>query len=353
MHLPGKQGTAQDEAVKLTSYAGDIARYLMLVACCFILGGCAFNLPLPGLSESRVRLGLLSNRIDTGFGDSPKAVKEVTDVQGRGYDFVFYPVAENGQICLTAHNRREAPVTVTVEMIRADNVATDRSFPFEYVVPPNTRLCVARIQSLYKNRDLTFQYSSSWMIGDLNARHNPRDGYRLPWQQGESYPVGQAYGGPLTTHTERSSQFAVDFSMPQGTTVLAARSGTVVNLADSFGVGAIDKVFADKANFVDILHDDGTIATYAHLAERGVTVRLGQKVSVGEKLGISGSTGFSSGPHLHFVVWRPEKGWKGLEQVSIPVEFCIDGVPCAPVTSGATIPNRPKAAKTGTGATRP
>ena len=330
-----------------------IATYLMLAACCLVLGGCAFNLPFSGFSESRVRLGLLTNRIDTSFGDSPKAVKDVTDVQGRGYDFVFYPIAEDGQICLTAHNRREAPVTVSVEMTREDNVATDRSFPFEYVVPPNTKLCIARIHRLYKDRDLGFQYSSSWMIGDLNARHNPQGGYRLPWQRGESYPVGQAYGGPLTTHTDRSSQYAIDFSMPLGTTVLAARSGTVVNLEDSFGVGAIDKVYADKANFVDVLHNDGTIATYAHLAEHGVKVRLGQMVSVGEKLGISGSSGFSSGPHLHFVVWRPEKGWKGLEQVSLPVDFCMEGLPCAPVIYGATIPNRPGAAKIGTGTTSP
>lgn len=330
-----------------------VAAYLILVVCCSVLGGCAFNLTFPGFPESRVRLGLLSNRIDTSFGDSPKAVKDlsVSDIQGRGYDFTFYPIAEGGEICLTAHNRGEAPVTVSVEMSHEENVATDRSFPFEYVVPANTKLCIAKIRRLYKDRDLGFQYSSSWIIGDLNARHYAHDGYRLPWQRSESYPVGQAYGGPITTHTERSSQFAVDFSMPMGTTVLAARSGTVVNLEDSFGAGAMDKVYADKANFVDVLHNDGTIATYAHLA--GVKVRRGQRVSVGEKIGISGSSGFSSGPHLHFVVWRPEKGWKGLEQVSLPVEFCVDGLPCAQAIYGATIPSLPDAAKAGTGSSSP
>ncbi|MBI2354426.1 MAG: M23 family metallopeptidase, partial [Deltaproteobacteria bacterium] len=235
-------------------------------------------------------------------------------------------------------------VSVSIEMTLEDNVVADRSFPFEYVVPPNTVQCIARISRLYKDRDFSIRYSSSWMVGDFNARHSPKDGYRLPWQLGEYYQVSQAYGGTITTHTDRSSRYAVDFGMPVGTPVLAARSGTVVNMEDSFSVGALDKVLSDKANFVDILHDDGTIATYAHLAVRSVAVRLGQRVSVGEKLGLSGSTGYSSGPHLHFSVWRPEKGVKGFVQVSLPVEFCMDDTaPCAPVRYGTTISSGPTA----------
>lgn len=318
------------------------ARYLVLVASCLVFGGCAFNLPFPGASKSYARLGLLSNRIDASFGESPRAVKDITVTHGREYDFVIYPVKADGQVCLTAHNRRESPVSVSIEITREDNIATDRSFPFEYVVPPDTQMCIVRISPLYKDRDYSYQYSSSWMVGDYNARHNPGDGYRLPWQRGEYYPVSQAYGGPITTHTDRSSQYAVDFVMPIGTPILAARSGTVINLEDSFSVGALDKVLLNKANFVNILHDDGTIATYAHLAVRGLAVRLGQRVSVGEKLGVSGSTGYSAGPHLHFAVWQLEKEANGFVPVSLPVEFCMDNTaPCAPVRYGITVPNRP------------
>lgn len=318
----------------------------MLVASCLVSGGCAFNFQLPGANKSHAKVGFLSNRVDTSFGEAPRAVKELPAIRGREYDFVLYSVKEDGKYCLTADNRREAPVSVFIELSREENVATDRSFPFEYVVPPNTRQCIARISPLYKDREFSFQSANSWMPGDYTARNNPKEGYRLPWRRGESYLVSQAYGGPITTHTDPSSRFAVDFSMPVGTPVMSARAGIVVNMEDSYSGGALDKALLDKANFVDILHDDGTIATYSHLAERSLAVHLGQLVSAGEKLGLSGSTGYSSGPHLHFAVWRPEYGVKGYAQLSLMVEFCTDGKKsCTPVEYGTVIPKKSTAAR--------
>ena len=53
-----------------------------------------------------------------------------------------------------------------------------------------------------------------------------------------------------------------------------------------------------------MLHDDGTTAIYAHLQMDTIRVRPGQRVERGEYIANSGNTGFSSGPHLHFVVVR-------------------------------------------------
>jgi murein DD-endopeptidase MepM/ murein hydrolase activator NlpD len=57
-----------------------------------------------------------------------------------------------------------------------------------------------------------------------------------------------------------------------------------------------------RANYIRILHDDGSMAVYAHLAPEGTQVRPGQRVRRGERIGLSGNTGYSGGPHLHFVV---------------------------------------------------
>ena len=67
-------------------------------------------------------------------------------------------------------------------------------------------------------------------------------------------------------------------------------------------------------NFVRIVHDDGTMALYAHLKSEGVLVRVGQRVRKAEAIGLSGNTGFTTGPHLHFAVQVN----RGMQLQSIP-----------------------------------
>jgi murein DD-endopeptidase MepM/ murein hydrolase activator NlpD len=85
----------------------------------------------------------------------------------------------------------------------------------------------------------------------------------------------------------------------------------------------------DQANMVAVLHDDGTIALYGHLHWDSIQVHIGQHVDRGQALGNSGSTGFSTGPHLHFVVMRND----GVTDQSVPVTFAgPSGVPVTPTT---------------------
>jgi murein DD-endopeptidase MepM/ murein hydrolase activator NlpD len=101
--------------------------------------------------------------------------------------------------------------------------------------------------------------------------------------------------------------------MPEGTPIIAARSGRVVKIENDQAGRGNDA----SGNFVRVLHDDGTQGVYLHLKQGSVSVRPGQRVAVGSALGLSGNTGNSSGPHLHFVVQqRTEAGL-----VSIPYEF--------------------------------
>lgn len=66
-----------------------------------------------------------------------------------------------------------------------------------------------------------------------------------------------------------------------------------------------------------ILHDDGTIAVYAHLNRNSIRVRPGERVRAGQYIADSGNTGLSSGPHLHFAVQRNA----GMRIEALPVEF--------------------------------
>lgn len=83
----------------------------------------------------------------------------------------------------------------------------------------------------------------------------------------------------------------LDFNASQGTPVLASAAGTVKQAVHaSYGYG----------NHVILLHPSGYETLYGHL--QSISVKKGQEVKIGQAIGSSGSTGASSGPHLHYEV---------------------------------------------------
>ncbi|WP_299228662.1 M23 family metallopeptidase [uncultured Psychroserpens sp.] len=136
--------------------------------------------------------------------------------------------------------------------------------------------------------------------------------YRLPFKKGKKYSVSQGFNGK-STHKSIASKYAIDFQLEIGELVFAAREGLVVQVIDWFTKYG-GKSFMKKANKIVIMHDDGTIASYVHLDYKGSFVKVGDRVSKGQKIGVSGLTGFTSGPHLHFVV-RKER------DIAIPIYF--------------------------------
>jgi murein DD-endopeptidase MepM/ murein hydrolase activator NlpD len=151
----------------------------------------------------------------------------------------------------------------------------------------------------------------------------------VPFAAGSTFTISQAYPTRVT-HVTPDSQFAVDIALPDGTPIYAARDGTVINVHHDSFRGAALAVMLDQANLIEILHDDGTIAVYAHLQWNSIRVRIGQRVARGEYIANSGNTGFTTGPHLHFAVLRNS----GAGDVSIPIQFAgIGGAPVTPATN--------------------
>ncbi|MFE4538904.1 M23 family metallopeptidase [Streptomyces scopuliridis] len=103
--------------------------------------------------------------------------------------------------------------------------------------------------------------------------------------------AGFGLGGNRWAH-KHSGQ---DFAVPVGTPVHAAHSGTVVKAGPN---GAGDG--PAYGNAIVIKHKNGTYSQYAHLSQ--VKVYVGQKVTTDKVIGLSGNTGNSSGPHLHFEI---------------------------------------------------
>jgi murein DD-endopeptidase MepM/ murein hydrolase activator NlpD len=92
-----------------------------------------------------------------------------------------------------------------------------------------------------------------------------------------------------------STHSGQDFAVSSGTPVVAAHAGTVVKAG---GNGAGDG--PAYGNAVVIKHGNGTYSQYAHLSR--IDVRAGQTVGTGQRIALSGNTGNSSGPHLHFEI---------------------------------------------------
>ena len=123
--------------------------------------------------------------------------------------------------------------------------------------------------------------------------------YDLPFKEGTSQKVVQGYGG-IFSHKHKA---ALDFDMPEGTPVYAAREGVIYRFKDDSNGGGPFTKYEKRANYIIIKHNDGSFGCYWHLQKNGVVVKKGI-VTKGQLIGYSGNTGFVLRPHLHFAVKR-------------------------------------------------
>ncbi len=221
---------------------------------------------------------------------------------------------DNGTVRLVAENALYGPVQLGLYLTDVDQLVSEDT-NLLHVLPARSETEILRLDAGVVAASGGLDYEYLHIPGEPGARHMPASPYRLPYAVASRHTVTQAYPERIT-HTDPSSTHAIDFAMPIGTGVNAARAGTVMQVAsDYFGATTADG--NTRANLVRILHDDGTMAVYAHLRWDSIRVRPGDRVVRGERIAASGNTGYSTGPHLHFVVQRNRGG----SIVSVPVQF--------------------------------
>lgn len=177
-----------------------------------------------------------------------------------------------------------------------------------------TQHIVDPARGFYRNMPFSAQF------GDPSARASAYV-YRLPFATGEHYGVLQGFHGTFS-HTG-GNEFAADFDCPVATRVLAARPGIVVaSNASAQRSGTTPELRNyDHVNWLLVLHDDGTLGQYMHLAPASVEVPPGALVERGAELALSGHTGFSSTPHLHFMVMTAARD--GASTLTFPFQFAV------------------------------
>jgi len=222
-----------------------------------------------------------------------------------------------GETVLVAVNGYATWVQIAYRIESSRNLAPSVSTAGNLLLPPKQETELLALAPMEAASPVEVGFSYQYLYGHPGARHRPDEPYRLPYALAASHRVSQAFPDVIT-HANAANRYAIDFEMPIGTRIQAARGGVVVEtIGEFFGSGLDLESSGDRANFIRILHDDGTLALYGHLNWGSIRVVAGQRVARGEYIADSGNTGFSSGPHLHFVVQRNRAG--AIE--SVPISF--------------------------------
>lgn len=225
----------------------------------------------------------------------------------------LYIKNQEGWNYLIAENPYHAPIEFRV-------LSSDAEHGSQTYIAPS-----AKQEILQKSRAVIQPHPYRWQIGDPATKETDYL-YNPPMLSKMTHEITQSFNGEFS-HTDIANIYAVDISMPVGTNIRAAREGTVIWTKDDYHMSGKTEYFLNKANYINVLHEDGTYAVYAHILMGSAKVKPGDKVSVGDILAQSGSSGYSTGPHLHFVVRKNT----GLKTVSIPFKFADqNGTPFEP-----------------------
>lgn len=213
----------------------------------------------------------------------------------------------DGQYQFWVRNLKPYVFTASID-VKATNLRSQKGIKSRFeetlVVPGNTEALMLTLEPVSSGRRVDYTDIFYWTPGDMGARASESEKYVAPFAAGENYPLVQGFGGGWSHRG--ASKYAVDFAMPIGTAVHAARSGVVVRVVEHHNRGGSDRRYAKYANYIVILHDDGTTGEYYHLKQNGSSVAVDEVIDAGQLIGYSGNTGFSSLPHLHFAVYRPQ-----------------------------------------------
>jgi len=243
-----------------------------------------------------------------------------------------------GSVGYFAYNDLAGPVSLSFEFTQASGVITEPNLPALITLPAKREIpafVVKASPDLAPGSGGSYSLRYKWTPGDPAAKPDLAAVYQLPFRSGLAFAVHQAFGGEFS-HSAPENFHAVDLALPLGTDVLAARTGVVMQVQDDFYRNGQDlKKYGERANVVVIAHSDGTMGVYAHLDLESVAVGVGRRVEVGTLIGKSGNTGFSTGPHLHFVVQYNDHG----SLKSVPFAFTVDGSAVVP-TAGMVLGNR-------------
>ena len=213
-------------------------------------------------------------------------------------------------------NHYLAPIEIKLAFSQQHNVISTPALPRRFTIQPGQSYSLVTMSAIEKYKSWRFGLQYTYVIGSPSAVHDDSAIYQPPFAKNARFQISQAFSGEFS-HTDAQNQYAVDLALPLNTPIHAARGGLVIEVNNDFYDSGTKQAYKSRANSVRILHSDGSMAIYAHLALEKAQVYPGLKVSAGQLIAYSGNTGFSTGPHLHFAVQLNQ----GMKLVSVPFKF--------------------------------
>ncbi|HRP68331.1 MAG TPA: M23 family metallopeptidase [Turneriella sp.] len=254
--------------------------------------------------------------VHTVWGQQFRNIQQIK-ASGANAELLLYQSADDAIVEFRAINRETKNFIVEVNM-QLDNMKSEKALPVKMKLPASTtrELKLFQISRIDANKAFYFRNLSWYLHADFGlsdqsnkpVKHNGI--YNLMWVKGKTFRIDNGFNSYGAHRGDWA--YALDFKMPEGTEICAAREGVVTETESKFSVGGNDPALGDKANYIYIKHEDGSIGRYLHFRKGGVRVKPGDKIKLGQKIGSSGNTGWSTDPHLHFdvIVPKPNGGYK-------------------------------------------
>ncbi len=220
----------------------------------------------------------------------------------------------NDHIVLDVKNTNKTAVRI---VLTTDNEALNKKYKLNDTIVFNA--LESKKVRYYVPSETKFNYTFNSYLGNPDTPIT-KNKLALPFPKGKTYIVTQAYNDTLS-HNNIYNKYALDFNLQVNDTICSADYGIVVGVIKDYKYGGSSKKWkeVDKGNYITIYHPhSGLYTQYYHLIHLGSMVQIGDRVNKGQPIGLSGLTGFTTGPHLHFCVLIPKKGGTF---ISTPVDF--------------------------------
>ncbi len=213
---------------------------------------------------------------------------------------IYYEQIANGYN-IYADNNEFCPMSIKINFT-VSNLNIENGNNTIYLLNPlEKKQLLTTLKVSKAGKDYKFSYEYWTNYGDHNLQeYDVNYLYNLPFETSGNFEVFQGYNGGFSHQKENS----LDFTMPIGTEVTAVREGLVVKVVENNTKNCAQEECKKYNNFILMYHSDGTFAEYTHIKQNGSKVKAGDKIFKGQLIEYSGNVGWSTGPHLHLVVFK-------------------------------------------------